>query len=190
MGRRPDPASGQHSGPWLPPRPCGDPLADWELKQQTGVTSPPCMPQPEATPGFLPPRPDLLVALGGQQAGKPLLFGWTLGGEVPRGIVLKMEPLHDQQLALEPFTHPPFQTLSSVGPLMDPDVVPFRESEEPETSHAHVCSCCCLCFRRFSVRHRAEPLASGHTPHLVLQSAETQPALPSACKKVDPDTSP
>lgn len=148
------------------------------------------MPQPEATPGFLPPRPDLLVALGGQQAGQPLLFGWILGGEVPRGIVLKMEPLHDQQLALEPFTHPLFQVWSSVGPLMDPDVVPFRESEEPETSHAHVCSCCCLCFRRFSVRRRAEPLAGGHTPRLVLQSAGTQPALPGACEKVDPDTSP
>ena len=29
------------------------------------------MPQPEATPGFLLLRPDLLVALGGQQAGQP-----------------------------------------------------------------------------------------------------------------------
>ena len=103
---------------------------------------------------------------------------------------MKMEPLHDQRLVLEPFAHPPFQIWSSVGPLMDPDVVPFRESEEPETSHAHVCSCCCLRFRRFSVRRRAEPLAGGHTPRLVLQSAGTQPALPGACKKVDPDASP
>lgn len=56
----------------------------------------------------------------------PLLLGWALGGEVPRGIVLKMERLHDQQLALEPFARPPFQAWSSVRPMMDPDVVPVR----------------------------------------------------------------
>ena len=44
------------------------------------------MPQPEATPGFLPSRPDLLMALGGQQVGQPLLFGWTLGDEVPEAL--------------------------------------------------------------------------------------------------------
>lgn len=60
----------------------------------------------------------------------PLLLGWALRGEVPKVIVCcETEQLHNPQLTPEPFTHPPFQTVSSVAsdrlfPVPDPYVVP------------------------------------------------------------------
>lgn len=35
-----------------------------ELTPHTGVSAPLCLPQPEATQGFVHPKPDLLVATG------------------------------------------------------------------------------------------------------------------------------
>ena len=111
-----DVRAGGGEPPWPPLRPSGDPLADRARTQQIGVASlSQRRPVGFSIPGQTYWRPQVHSGRDSHEVATPALRLDPERAAVLGVVVLKREQLHNQRLALKPFTRPLFQALSSVA---------------------------------------------------------------------------